>query len=183
MTSPLNVLFLCTGNSARSILGEALLRHAAVVRGLPIASFSAGSHPTGRVNPLALRVLAQLDVPAEGLASKGWDAFAAPDAPAMDLVITVCDAAAGEACPIWPGTPAKAHWGLPDPAAVEGEPARREQAFHAAAQALQRRLDRLLDMLVKLPSADATPSPALLAEIAAAAHVAEADAATLEQAP
>ena len=184
MISPLNVLFLCTGNSARSILGEALLRHLAAARGLPVGSFSAGSHPTGRVNPLALQVLGQLNVPTESLASKGWDAFAAPDAPNMDLVITVCDAAAGEACPIWPGTPAKAHWGLPDPAAVEGEPARCGQAFHATAQALQRRLERLLDALAKSPSADATPSGAALAQIAAAAHAAEAaDAATLEQTP
>ncbi|HJO35958.1 MAG TPA: arsenate reductase ArsC [Gammaproteobacteria bacterium] len=170
MTPPLNVLFLCTGNSARSILGEALLRHEAATRGLPVGSFSAGSHPTGQVNPLALQILERLEVPTEGLASKTWDAYASPDAPTMHLVITVCDAAAGEACPLWPGTPAKAHWGLPDPAGVEGDASHREQAFVATAQALQRRLDRLLDAL----AAAGSPTPGMLADIAATAHTAEA---------
>ena len=112
-----NVLFLCTGNTARSILAESILRKDGAGR---FRAFSAGSHPKRRVNPFALKVLESLDYPTEGLRSKGWEEFAAPGAPEMDFVFTVCDNAAGEACPVWPGQPMTAHWGIEDPAAVEG---------------------------------------------------------------
>ena len=139
---PLHALFLCTGNSARSILAEALLRHAAGDR---FVAHSAGSHPAGRVHPLALELLSSRGLPVDGLRSKGWDEFARPQAPALDLVITVCDDAAGEVCPVWPGHPAIAHWGLPDPAAVTGDTAQR-RAFADVAHALTARI-RLLASL------------------------------------
>jgi len=119
---PLNVLFLCTGNSARSILAEGLLNQLALGR---FRAFSAGSHPTGKVHPLALKLLAEKGIPIVGLSSKSWDAFADENSPAMDIVITVCDNAASEACPIWPGAPLVAHWGFPDPAAGENDDAKR----------------------------------------------------------
>lgn len=134
-----NVLFLCTGNSARSILAEAILDHEGGGR---FRAFSAGSHPKGRVHPAALALLDELGLPIEGYRSKSWDEFAAEGAPPIDLVVTVCDNAAGEVCPIWPGKPVKAHWGVPDPAEVEGPDQR--QAFRDAYDALHERIGTLL---------------------------------------
>src|ERR1700688_4873583 len=132
-----NVLFLCTGNSARSILAEAILRKDGQGR---YRSFSAGSQPKGRVNPIALKVLESLNYPVDGMRSKSWQEFAAPDAPVMDFVFTVCDSAAGEACPVWPRQPMTAHWGIEDPAAVEGTDLQKEAAFVLAARYLKNRL-------------------------------------------
>ena len=143
---PLHVLFLCTHNSARSILAEALLNH--LGRGRFVAH-SAGSQPRGEPNPLALRVLREAGVPTDGLASKSWDVFGTPDAPKMDLVITVCDNAAGETCPYWPGQPATAHWGYADPSAAEGDEAERLAAFHRTMIAIRQRLA----LLASLPPA------------------------------
>ena len=139
----MNVLFLCTGNSARSILAEAILNVKGEGR---FRAYSAGSHPRGEVHPLALEVLKTCGLPIEGLSSKGWETYAAGDAPHMDMVITVCDQAAGEACPLWPGAPVKVHWGLPDPAAVEGSEAERLEAFAATFTALEKRIDLLLGL-------------------------------------
>jgi arsenate reductase len=132
-----NVLFLCTGNSARSILAEAILNHKGRGR---FKAHSAGSFPTGKVNPGAIALLEHLQIPTVGLRSKSWDEFAQPGAPPLDFVITVCDNAAGEVCPVWPGQPMTAHWGVADPAHVEGAPAR-EKAFREAFRILQRRID------------------------------------------
>ena len=132
-----NVLFLCTGNSARSILGEALIDH---LGGGRFKGYSAGSFPKGEVNPLALTLLAQNGLPTAHLRSKGWDEFAAPGAPAMDVIITVCDEAAGEVCPIWPGHPVTAHWGLPDPAAAVGSEGERMAAFRRTWHSLAERI-------------------------------------------
>lgn len=148
---PLNVLFICTGNSARSILAEGLLNALGHGR---FKAYSAGSHPKGTVHPMALRELQRLRIATDGLRSKNWDEFAAPGPPQMDLVFTVCDQAAGEVCPVWPGRPMTAHWGMPDPAAVEGTEAVRQQAFHDAAMTLQRRLD----LLMSLPMASLDPA-------------------------
>ena len=132
---PLNILVLCTGNSARSILGEAL---ATELSGGRARGFSAGSRPAGQVNPVALETLARHGVPIADPRSKRWDEFAAPGAPAIDIVLTVCDSAANETCPVWPGAPVQVHWGIPDPAHVEPIAARRA-AFEVAFQTLKRR--------------------------------------------
>ncbi len=132
-----NVLFLCTGNSARSILAEALIDHWGKGH---FKGYSAGSFPKGQVHPLAQRLLADLGLRTQGLRSKSWNEFAAPGAPVMDFVFTVCDQAAGEVCPIWPGQPMTAHWGVPDPAAATGSEAKRVLAFREALSALERRI-------------------------------------------
>jgi len=139
---PLNVLFLCTHNSARSILAEAVLNHLGKGR---FQAFSAGSSPreNQQPNPLALQVLANAGIPTEGLRSKSWDEFGKPGSPVMDLVITVCDNAAGEVCPYWPGQPATAHWGYADPSEVEGDEAKKREAFRQTLLALRRRIDLL----------------------------------------
>lgn len=134
---PYNVLFLCTGNSARSILGEALLNH---VAGDRFRGYSAGSHPKGQVHPMTLQVLKDAGIAIEGLRSKAWDEFATPDAPKMDFVFTVCDQAAGEACPLWPGQPMTAHWGIEDPAAVTGPDFQQRAAFEAALGFMRNRI-------------------------------------------
>jgi arsenate reductase len=133
---PYHVLFLCTGNSARSILAESLLNRWGEGR---FRGFSAGSFPKGQVHPLAMELLKRTKLPTEGLRSKSWDEFAEPDAPPIDFVITVCDNAAGETCPVWPGKPMTAHWGIADPAAVEGDP-EKEAAFRKALAELEARI-------------------------------------------
>ena len=137
MTRTYNVLFLCTGNSARSILAERLMERHGAGR---FRAFSTGSFPKGAVHPLALRLLAEQGFSTEGLRSKSWEEFTAPGAPRMDFVFTVCDQAASEPCPVWPGHPVTAHWGVPDPAAVEGGEAQRMLAFRGAFAALSRRI-------------------------------------------
>jgi len=132
-----NILFLCTGNSARSIMAESLARHWGKGR---FNAYSAGSKPAGQVNPLAIELLERLKMPTEGLRSKNWDEFGVADAPHMDFVITVCDNAANETCPIWPGHPMNAHWGAPDPAAAEGDHMEKMQAFREAFRILENRI-------------------------------------------
>ncbi len=165
---PYNVLFLCTGNSARSIMAEVILNASGQGR---FKAFSAGSHPAGEVNPLAIELLQKNRLPTEGLRSKSWDEYAAPEAPQIDFVFTVCDNAANEVCPVWPGQPMTAHWGIPDPAVAEGTNEARRRAFFTAFNQLQRRisyfvnlpmdkLDRLtlkqrLDEIGKTPQEDA----------------------------
>ena len=136
-----NVLFLCTGNSARSILAEGILNKRG---GGAFRAYSAGSFPKGKVHPLALQLLKEQGLATDGLRSKSWDEFAAPDAPRMDYIFTVCDQAAGEVCPIWPGHPITAHWGLPDPAAAEGNAAERALAFREAYRILDTRIQYFL---------------------------------------
>ena len=133
-----NVLFLCTGNSARSILAEALINR---FGGGRFRGFSAGSHPKGAVHPLALELLQSLGYSTEGYRSKGWEEFARAGAPELDFVFTVCDDAAGEVCPVWPGTPVTAHWGVPDPAAVAGDAIARKRAFVSTYRMLEKRID------------------------------------------
>jgi len=141
-----NVLFLCTGNSARSIMAEAIMNK----KGFPtFTAYSAGSHPKGQINPAALRQIELAKLPRNGLRSKDWSEFARPEAPKLDLVFTVCDNAAKEVCPVWPGQPITAHWGIPDPAAVEGTP---EQVQHAFLEAFTV-LDRRISLLLALPLA------------------------------
>lgn len=137
---PYNVLFLCTGNSARSILGEAALNNLAVARG-KFFGYSAGSHPKGEPNPYALELLERSGISTGDLRSKSWDEFARPGAPALDFVFTVCDQAAGEQCPYWPGQPMTAHWGMPDPAAVTGTPDEIRKAFADTLRTLRWRIE------------------------------------------
>jgi arsenate reductase len=145
---PLNILFLCTGNSARSILAEVTMN----VLGAPkFKAYSAGSHPNGRVNPFAIELLARNGMATDGLRSKSWDEFAAEGAPPLDFVITVCDSAAGETCPYWPGQPVTAHWGVEDPAAVEGSDEDKRKAFFHAYTRLRHRIEMFLNLpLTKL---------------------------------
>ena len=141
-----NVLFLCTGNSARSIIAESILRKVGAGR---FQAFSAGSHPKGAVNPFALKVLESDKYPTDGLRSKGWDDFAAPGAPVMDFVFTVCDSAAAEVCPVWPGQPMTAHWGIEDPAVVEGTDIQKEAAFVLAARYLRNRIMIFINLPIR----------------------------------
>jgi protein-tyrosine-phosphatase len=134
---PFNVLFLCTGNSARSIMAESILRQTGQGR---FHAFSAGSHPAGKVNPLALELLRANRMPVDGLRSKNWEEFARPDAPPLDFVLTVCDNAAGEVCPVWPGQPVTAHWGVPDPAVAGGSDEAKRKAFSEACHMLLARI-------------------------------------------
>jgi protein-tyrosine-phosphatase len=145
-----NVLFLCTGNSARSILAESLLTHWGRGR---FRSYSAGSFPKGQVHPLALDLLKRMNLPAQGFRSKSWDEFASPQAPPLDFIFTVCDNAAGEVCPVWPGKPMTAHWGIADPAAVEGSDADRAFAFRKALEELETRIKQF----TQLPIASLDP--------------------------
>ena len=140
---PRNVLFLCTGNSSRSILAEAILNQ----KGRPnFTAYSAGSHPTGRINPYAIKQLEMAQLPVSNLRSKSWDEFAKPGAPKMDFVFTVCDNAANEICPVWPGQPITAHWGIPDPAAVAGSREEIERTFRDAYLTLHRRIGLFLSL-------------------------------------
>ena len=143
---PFNVLFLCTGNSARSVLAEGILRKDGAGR---FSAFSAGSHPKERVNPFALKVLGAYGYPTHGYRSKSWDEFAAPGAPVMDFVFTVCDSAAGETCPVWPGQPMTAHWGIEDPAAVEGSDIEKERAFVTAFKYLKNRISVFISLPIQ----------------------------------
>jgi len=136
----LNVLFLCTGNSARSILAEAVMNDLSVGRG-KFRGYSAGSHPKGTVNPFTLELLQRSHISIQGLRSKSWDEFAKADSPPLDFVLTVCDQAAGETCPYWPGQPVTAHWGMPDPAAAEGTDEQKRRAFADTLMALRRRIE------------------------------------------
>jgi protein-tyrosine-phosphatase len=155
-----SVLFLCTGNSARSILAESLLNHWGKGR---FRAFSAGSFPKGRVHPMALDLLRRTNLPAEGIRSKSWDEFAAPGAPPIDFILTVCDNAAGEVCPVWPGKPMTAHWGIADPAAVEGTDLEKASAFRNALKELESRI-RLFTSL-PIASLDSMTLQARLREI------------------
>lgn len=143
---PYNVLFLCTGNSARSIIAESLLRAEGGVR---FRSYSAGSHPSGRVNPFALELLQRNQMPTEGLASKSWDQFAFSGAPRFDFIFTVCDNAAGEICPVWPGQPMTAHWRMPDPAVVEGSDEEKRKAFAETSRTLLNRIRAFVNLPIE----------------------------------
>jgi len=167
-----NVLFLCTGNSARSILAEAILNRDGGGR---FRAFSAGSHPKGEVHPVALETLKTLDHPVTDLRSKSWDEFAAPNAPKLDFVFTVCDNAAGEICPIWPGQPMTAHWGLPDPAALDGNGAEQHAAFYGTYRMLANRIGLFTSL--PLESIDRLNLQRRLRNIGAAAEPQPSDAA------
>jgi arsenate reductase len=152
MENHYNVLFLCTGNSARSILAEALLNHKGAGR---FTAYSAGSHPSGQPRPEALRQLESEGISTTGLRSKSWDEFAVPDAPKLDFILTVCDNAAREQCPYWPGHPVSAHWGISDPAAVKGTPEEIAQAFRDTFAALDRRITLFLSLPLEILDAQA----------------------------
>jgi arsenate reductase len=143
MRKPYNILVLCTGNSARSIMGEALINTMGADR---FQAYSAGSHPAGKVNPFAIEQVRALGYPVENLRSKSWDEFAASGAPRMDFVVTVCDNAAGEVCPLWPGHPVTAHWGFPDPAAVEGTDEQKRAAFAQTLRQIRARVQLFLSL-------------------------------------
>lgn len=160
-----NILILCTHNSARSVLAEGMLNHLAKVRGLDVRAFSAGSAPSGRINPLAIEALDQVGVDTEAFRSKSWDEFTKSDAPAMRIVITVCDSAANEVCPIWPGTPLQMHWGYPDPSNMAGGDDARRHAFEVTRQAIGYRMLQLLE----LPLADMSDTD-LLVQLNRIAH-------------
>jgi arsenate reductase len=159
-----NILILCTGNSARSILAEALINHLPICKG-KFKAYSAGSFPVGRVNPFALELLAANGIETSDFRSKSWDEFTGPDAPVMDYVITVCDQAAGEQCPFWPGTPVTAHWGIPDPAGVAGSDDEKRHAFKEARITLQRRIELFASL--PLDKLDQLAIKARMAEIGA----------------
>jgi len=160
MKNHYNVLFICTGNSARSIMAEAILNH----KGRPtFTAYSAGSHPAGFVRPETLKQLELANLPTEEARSKSWNEFTKPDAPRMDFVFTLCDDAAEEVCPIWPGKPMTAHWGIPDPSMAEGTPEEIERAFRDAFMALERRISLLLSL--PLPSLDHLALQAKIDEI------------------
>jgi arsenate reductase (thioredoxin) len=143
---PFNVLFLCTGNSARSVLAEGILRKDGAGR---FNAFSAGSHPKRKINPFALKVLDAYGYRTDGYRSKSWNEFAAPGAPVMDFVFTVCDSAAGETCPVWPGQPMTAHWGIEDPAAIEGSDIEKERAFVTAFKYLKNRISVFISLPIR----------------------------------
>ncbi len=145
-TTPYNVLFICTGNSARSIMAEGLLNETG---GPNFRAWSAGSHPSGVVNPFAVTTLRRMGLPDADYRSKSWDEFSEPGAPHFDFIFTVCDNAAGEACPLWPGQPITAHWGVPDPAAAAGDDRQRSEAFVDAAMALKRRIELFIALPLK----------------------------------
>ena len=159
-----NVLILCTHNSARSVLGEGMLNHWAGRLGRDVRAFSAGSAPSGAINPFALEVLANAGVATGAFRSKSWDEFTRPGAPVMHIVITVCDSAAAEACPLWPGSPARVHWGYPDPSGAAGGDAGKRQAFELTRQAIGYRMLQLLAL--PLPAMDASALKQALQDIA-----------------
>jgi len=160
-----NVLILCTHNSARSVLGETMLNHLARKSGRDVRAYSAGSSPKRQVNPLALKVLNAAGIDTSYVSSKSWDVFATPDAPAMNLVITVCDSAASETCPFWPGAPVQVHWGFPDPSSAPGDDSARTTAFEITRQAISYKLLQLLAL--PLDSMDTTQLKAAVNAIAA----------------